>query len=138
MLVNSIFAMVLLGISGLLLDSHRRARQRVVATNELDDRTRRFADSQHARRMLASATIGVIGAAIAIRPIIPPQPPIIAIYLLLLVSAVGLIVLLAMIDVLATTVYYRRLRGKQLSAEARLAQELQAMEGDDEPLAPSD
>lgn len=126
MLATNVFSLLLFGISGLLLDSHRRARQRLLATDDLDERALRFATSQYRRRMLASATIGVVAAGIAIRPLIPPRPAPMTIYLLLLVLSCGWILLLALVDALATGRYYRRLRGKHVAAEVKLARELQA------------
>ena len=127
MIATSVFALILLGISGLMLDSHSRALRRVTARTDLDEFARRFAGAQYRRRMFASGTIGVVGAAIAIAPLVPRRPLPMSIYLLLLVSACGWIVLLALIDVLATHAYYRRLRGQHLAAEAKLAQELQSV-----------
>src|SRR5690606_24742210 len=107
-------------------DSHRRARQRLLAAPELDPRAQRFAASQYRRRMFASATIAVVAAAIAIRPLVPPRPIPMTIYLLVLVLGCGWILLMALWDALATGIYYRRLRGKHLAAEIKLARELQA------------
>lgn len=126
MLSTNLFSLLLFGVSGLLLDSHRRARRRVLVTDDLDANARRFATSQYHRRMLASGTIGVLAAMIGIRPLVPLRPAPITIYLILLVSACGWILFLALVDALATGAYYRRLRGKHASAEVKLARELEA------------
>jgi hypothetical protein len=129
MIATSLFSMFLLGISGLLLDAHRRTRRRVVAAEcrqtGTDQRSRRFAYLQYRRRMLASGTIGLVGAAIAIAPIVPRRPIPMTIYLIVLVTACGWIMLLALADVFATHGHYRRLRGQQMSAHLKLVEEIQ-------------
>lgn len=139
MIATSIFSLLLLGISGLLLDSHRRARQRV-AISDLDERAKRFSASQYRRRMLASGTIGGVGVAIALGPLIPRQLGPMVAYLVLLLSACVWIVLLGLIDLWATRWYYRRLRGEHVAAEIKLARELEAAReqaGRDAERAPS-
>jgi hypothetical protein len=126
MIATSIFSLFLFGVSGVLLDSHRRARQRLLAVDGLEDHARQFAESQFRRRMLASGTIALLAAMIGVRPLVPLRPMPITIYLLLLVSACGWVLLLALIDAVATGAYYRRLRGKHVAAEVQLARELEA------------
>lgn len=121
--------MLLLGISGLLLDSHRRTRRRVAVAarrDQIGPGAERFARAQYRRRMFASGTIGLVGAAIAVAPLVPDHPVPMTLYLILLVGACGWIMLLALVDVFATHVFYRRLRGDQMSAHTKLVKELQA------------
>ena len=128
MLATNIFALLLLGLSGLLINSHWRARQRVEFASGLEDHARQFANSQYYRRMTASGLIGLLGAAIAIRPLVPIRPLPITIYLFILLLACALIVFLAVFDAFATGLYYQRLRGNQRTAQIKLARELKAVQ----------
>lgn len=122
-------SLVLIGLSGFLLDSHRRtwhqAQQR-----SLSDCERRFLRSQYRRRMQASSIIGLLGAAIGMRSLVPREPWSMLLYLLALAGACGCIMLLAALDAWATRQYFARLRSEQLTAEMKLARDLaQARQG---------
>jgi hypothetical protein len=124
MLSIYVISLGLLGLSGLLLDWHRRSWQSARQDSTLNDRDRRFALAQYRRRMQASATIGALGAAIGVGPIVPRAPLWMAAYLASLVGACACIMLLALLDVLASQQNFRRIRSEQMTAEAQLAREL--------------
>jgi hypothetical protein len=127
-----IISLALLGLSGLLIDSHLRSWMAARDAAELPDRDRRFALAQYRRRMQASSTIGLIGAGIGVGPVVPRQPGPMALYLAMLVVACGWIMLLAMFDVWATRQHYQRLRMEQLAAQLQLALEMGAAPQNDE------
>lgn len=126
MIATSILSLFLLGVCGLLIDSHRRGRARLLAEDPSDDRVRRFANSQYRRRMMSSVVIGLIGVGLALRPLVELRPLPMTIYVLLLVLAVGWTLMLALIDTLASAAYYRRLHRRHVAADVKLARELQA------------
>jgi MFS family permease len=110
MIGSSLFSLFLIGLSGWMLDLHRRGRQRVREQASRDPVVHRFATAQYRRRMLASGFIGVLGAAIAIAPLVPRRPWPMAIYLVVLAVGWCWIVAAAFMDVVATRRHYRRLR----------------------------
>src|SRR3990170_7962980 len=114
--MTTIFAisLVLLGLSGVLIDSHRRSWRAALQAADLMERDRRFARSQFRRRTQASGIIGVLGVAIGIGPLVPRRPGPMAFYLATLVMACGCIVLLALLDAWATRQHFRRLQIDQL------------------------
>jgi hypothetical protein len=126
MVLTSIISLILIGLSGVLLDSHRRAWRAAQRDTTKGERERRFALSQYRRRMQASGIIGVLGAAIGIGPLVPHEPWPMAIYLASLTGACGCIMVLAALDAWATRQYYARLRNEQLTAQIKLARELHA------------
>lgn len=117
----------LLGISGLLMDSHRRTWREARDSATLPERDKRFAGSMFRRRMLASGTIGAVGAAIAVGPLVPRVPLAMAAYLAALLAACAWIMLLAMFDVWATRRHYRRLRSEHRDRQVQLAVEMSTM-----------
>jgi hypothetical protein len=121
-------SLLLIGLSGVLLDSHRRKWRAAQADDGLSDRDLRFEQAQYHRRMQASGGVGALGAAIGIRPLVPHDPWVMVIYLLSLVGACGCILLLALLDVVATRQNYARLRSEQLAAQVKLARELDSHE----------
>jgi fatty acid desaturase len=124
-----VVSLTLLGIAGWLIDSHRRAWWVTQNSASLTERERQFARSMHRRRMMASGTIGAVGAAIGIWPIIQGErgPWVLAIYTGLLLVACSWIMILALIDFAATRQYYRRLRKEQRAKQAELESEIAAM-----------
>jgi len=126
MLITVVISLALLGLSGVLIDSHRRSWRAARQNDNLSDRDRRYAQSQYRRRMQASGIIGVLGAAIGLYPMIPREPGPMAFYLASLVSACACIMLLAFLDAWATRQHYRRVLGERLTAEIKLATELRS------------
>jgi hypothetical protein len=122
-------ALVLMGLSGLLLDLHRRSWRAAQEDTSLTDRDRRFAQAQYRRRNQASAMIGVLGAAIGVKPLVPPEPWPLLLYMGSLVGACGCIMLLAALDVWATRQNYARLRSEQLAAQMKLVREMRRDDG---------
>jgi hypothetical protein len=90
----------------------------------LSDRDVRFARAQYRRRNQASGIIGVLGAAIGVGPIVPPQPWPMVLYVVSLAGACLSITLLAGIDAWATRQNFARLRSEHLAAQIKLAREL--------------
>jgi hypothetical protein len=128
MLATYATALLLIGLSGVLLDSHRRKWQAAQTNPGLTDRDLRFERAQYRRRMQASGIVGALGAAIGIGPLVPHDPLIMLIYILSLVGACCCILLVALLDVLATRQNYARLRSEQLAAQVKLARELESHE----------
>jgi hypothetical protein len=126
MITTYAISLVLIGLSGFMLDSHRRCWRAAEADPKLSDRQRRFFRSQHRRRTQASGIIGVLGAAIGIRSLVPPEPWPMVLYLLFLAGACGCIMMLAAIDAWATRQYYAGQRSEQLTAQIKLARDLTA------------
>ena len=124
MLSIYVISLVLLGLSGLLLDWHRRSWRNAQHDPTLSDRDRRFALAQYRRRMQASTIIGVLGAAIGVGPLVPRTPLWMVAYLASLIGACACIMLLGLLDLLASQQNVRRLRSEQMTAEAKLAREL--------------
>jgi hypothetical protein len=121
-----ILSLLLIGLSGVLLDSHRRSWRASQENAALTERERRFALSQYRRRMQASGIIGVMGAAIGIGPIVPREPLTMTIYVAALVGSCICIMVLAAIDAWSTRQYFARIRNEQLAAQIKLARELNA------------
>lgn len=124
MVVTYFVALVLMGLSGALLDAHRRSWRLVKNSESVADWDLRFARSQYRRRVQASGTIGVLGAAIAIFPLVPHQPLAITMYLLAISLACFAILLLAAADAWATRQHFLRLRSEHLAAQVKLMREL--------------
>lgn len=121
-------SLALMVLCGLLLDSHRRAWRYAQESSDLAAREKRYALSQYRRRMQASGTIGVVGAAIAVGPLVPHRPGPMTLYLAALLAACAWIMLMALLDFWATRQHYNRIRSEQLTAQVRLAMELRAAE----------
>jgi hypothetical protein len=124
-----IMPLLLIGLSGLLLDAHRRSWQEAQSNGSLNERDRRFARSQYRRRTQASGLIGVIGAALGCYPLVPKQPLEISIYLTALVGACACIMLLALLDVWATRQNLRRIQNEHLAAHLKSIVELHGARG---------
>jgi hypothetical protein len=123
-----VISLTLLGLCGLLLDSHRRTWRHAQESTELSPREKRYALSQYRRRMQASGTIGMVGVAIALGPLVPRRPGPMSLYLAALLAACAWIMLMALLDFWATRQHYHRIRSEQLTAQVRLAMELRAAE----------
>ena len=121
-----LISLTLLGLSGLLIDSHRRSWRLAGERSDLSARSERYALAQYRRRMQASGTIGVIGLAIGLGPLVPKRPGPMALYVAALAAACAWIMVLAMVDLWATQQHYRRLRGEQRAAQLRLLSEFRA------------
>ena len=122
-----VISLALLGISGLLIDAHLRTWREARESATLADRDKRFAQSMFRRRMVASAMIGGIGAAIGVGPIVPREPLALAFYLATLLAGCVWILLLAMLDIWATRRHYQRVRTEQLSKQLQLTVEMASL-----------
>lgn len=119
-----VISLVLIGLSGMLLDMHRRSWRAAQDDTTLSERDRRFARSQYRRRTQASGMIGVLGAAIGMYPLVPQEPMPITLYLASICCACLAIMLLGALDAWATRQNFMRIRSEQLAAQVKLAREL--------------
>jgi len=129
MIAVVIISLALLGIAGLLIDSHSRTWRDARDSATLPDRDKNFARSMYRRRMQASSMIGVMGAAIGIWPIVEAEgrPWALALYTAILLAACAWILLLAILDVWATRRHYQRVRMEQLAKQLQLTVEMASM-----------
>jgi hypothetical protein len=123
-----VVSLALLAVCGLLLDSHRRTWQHARDSDDLSPREKRYALSQYRRRMQASGTIGLVGAAIAVGPLVPHRPEPMTLYLAALLAGCAWIMLMAMLDFWATRQHYHRIRSEQMTAQVQLARELRTVQ----------
>jgi hypothetical protein len=119
-----IVSLLLMGLSGVLLDLHRRSWRAVRQMDTVSPADFRFARSQYRRRMQASGTIGALGVVLAVYPLVPPAPLSITLYLLAITLSCLAIMLLAVVDVWATRQNFLRLRSEQVAAHVRPTSEL--------------
>jgi hypothetical protein len=124
MIATWIVSLLLIGLSGWMLDWHRRSWRKAAFDASISNSERRYALSQYRRRMQASSIIGVLGVAIALGPIVPRRPWPMMIYLISVAAACLAITFLAAIDAWATRQYFARLRSQNLAAQVQLAREL--------------
>jgi hypothetical protein len=129
MIGTFLFSLALFGLSGFLLDWHRRSWRLVPADSSLTTNERRYALSQYRRRTQASAIIGVLGVAVGLAPVVPHRPWPMAIYLASLSGACLAIVVLAAIDAWSTRQYYTRLRDQNLAEQVKLVGDLRERSG---------
>jgi hypothetical protein len=124
MIATYVVSLLLIGLSGVLLDMHRRSWREAQHDGSLTERDLRFARSQYKRRMQSSSIIGVLGAAIGVAPLVPHEPMAFALYLAAISAACMAIMLLAAIDAWATRQNFVRVRSEQLAAQIKLAREV--------------
>jgi hypothetical protein len=124
MVATYLFSLMLIGLSGVMLDMHRRSWRRAEQDTSLSASEQRYALSQFRRRTQASGTIGVLGAAIGLGPLVPHRPWPIALYMAAVAAPCLAIMLLAIIDAWATRQHFARLKSQHLAAQAMLAREL--------------
>lgn len=124
MIATYIVSLLLIGLSGALLDMHRRSWRRAQADAELSPADRRFALSQYRRRMQASGIIGVLGVAVACEPLIPHEPVAFVLYLASILGACVAIVVLAAIDAWSTRQHFSRISSEHLAIQTKLAREM--------------
>ena len=124
MIATGILALLLIGLSGVLLDMHRRSWRRAEQNAAISMAERRFARSQYRRRLQASGTIGVLGATIAVWPLVPLEPWPFTLYLAWVAAACLAITVLAAIDAWATRQHFAKLHCEHLTSQVKLAREL--------------
>src|SRR3954454_9400234 len=123
-LATSIVSLLLIGLSGVLIDIHGRSWHAAQEDESLAKGDVRFARSQYRRRTEASGIIGLVGAAIGVYPLVPKEPLPLALYLTATTGACFSILFLAFLDAWATRQNFQRMRGEQLAAEVKLARDL--------------
>ena len=124
MISTYIVSLFLIGLSGLLLDLHRRSWRATQHIESISPADLRFARSQYRRRMQASGTIGVLGAVLGVYPLVPRAPLSITLYLVAISLACLAIMMLAALDAWATRQNFMRLRTEQLAAQIKVARDL--------------
>ena len=124
MIGTGIVSLLLIGLSGLLLDLHRRSWRALQQMEAISQRDLRFARSQYRRRMQSSGTIGVLGAVLGVYPLVPRAPLPFTLYLIGITLACMAIMLLAALDAWATRQNFLRLRSEQIAAQVKLTREL--------------
>ncbi len=124
MVLTFALSLLLIGLSGLLLDMHRRSWRTAQHNASISEADRRFARSQFRRRTQASGIIGALGAAIGVGPLVPPRPWPMAIYVAALGVACLAITLLAALDAWASRQNFARLKDEQFAAQLRMVREL--------------
>lgn len=117
-------SLVLIGLSGVLLDWHRRSWRAAQADTKISERELRFARAQYLRRRQASVIIGLLGFAVGLGPVVPHRPWPMSIYVLTMAVACLCMMVLAALDVFATRHHVARLRSEQLAAEIKLVRNL--------------
>lgn len=124
----------LVGLAGGLIDSHRRAWNRHAGGDDPtlpadDANARRFASGQYRRRMLASSAIAILGLLIAVRSVVPHSPAWIVSYLALLVGGCVAIMMLGLLDAVASSRFYRRAQRRHRTSADELADALKEARG---------
>ena len=129
MIATWIVSLTLVGLSGILLDMHRRSWRAAEHDEAMSPAARRFALSQYRRRMQSSGIIGALGLAIAIWPVVPHEPWTMALYLASIGGACLAITVLAVLDAWATRQHFARVHAEQLAAHLKLAREMSRDDG---------
>ncbi len=124
MIATCIVSLFLIGLSGVLLDLHRRSWRSAQQIDSISEDDLRFARAQYRRRVQASGTIGVLGAVLGVYPLVPHAPLAITLYLMAITLACLAIMMLAALDAWATRQNFMRLRSEQTAAQVKLVREL--------------
>lgn len=129
MVAVAIISLALLGLSGLLIDSHRRTWRNARESQTLSQVDKQFARATYIRRMQASAMVGVMGAAIGVWPVFDAQarPWALLLYTALLLVACAWSMALAVLDLWATRRHFQRKRIEQLSKQLQLTVEMASL-----------
>jgi hypothetical protein len=124
MIATYVISLLLIGLSGVLLDLHRRSWRAARQIESISPADLRFARSQYRRRTQASGTIGVLGAVLGVYPLVPRAPLPFTLYLVAISLACLAIMLLAALDAWATRQNFLRMHSEQLATEIKLARDL--------------
>lgn len=129
MLAVAIISLTMLGLSGLLMDSHRRTWREARDSATLAPVDKQFARAMYLRRMQASALVGLMGAAIGLWPLFDNQagPWALLFYTAILLTACAWSMALAVLDLWATRRHYHRKRIEQRKKQMQLAVDLASM-----------
>lgn len=125
MIPSAVLSIVLLGVAGVMIDSHLRDWRRALAalaggpTTPASRDAKRFARGRRLRRLTASGAIAVVGVLIGVWPILPQRPWWIATFGAVLASLALLIFVLGVADAVASSRYYRAERRRLIEAERR-------------------
>ena len=120
MTIPELFGYLLVGLSAIFFALHwHQWRDWVHAP--ANSRRREFVRRQLQRRMVASALIGVVGAAITMVNELPPNPMAMTMYLLALLLAVGVIFAIGLADMRAARQMQHEEQIDLLAAEFRKA-----------------
>jgi hypothetical protein len=129
MVAVAIISLTMLGLSGLLIDSHRRTWREARDSTTLSQVDKQFARAMYYRRTQASALVGLMGAAIGIWPIFDNQarPWALLFYTAILLTACAWSMALAMLDIWATRRHFQRKRMEQLKKQVQATVEMASL-----------
>ena len=122
MWISILFGLFLIAFAVLMLGQNAKA-WRLAATDEMEERERDFRYRQYRRRLQANWMIAVIGLAVIVGVWVT-EPLMAAAYWLGVVLVVAWMALLAVADVVATQMYYGRLRQEHRDERVLLEAEL--------------
>ncbi|MEM6329877.1 MAG: hypothetical protein AAF790_06480 [Planctomycetota bacterium] len=128
--MTALLSLLLLGLSGWLIDQHRTVWAQARGAAPPGGRRLRFARGQFWRRMISSSTIGLVGLLVALRPVVPREPLPMTVYLAALLLGCLLIVAGGVADAYAGARFYRETVRRQRVRQAELAVELLAAHKD--------
>ena len=124
MIAYAVLSLALLTLSGWLMDRHRRTWFEARGDDSLTPEHRRYAHWQYWRRMVSSATIGVVGVLIAVQPVVPARPLAMTVYLLSLLFGCLVILIGGIADAFAGARFHRRVHLELKRRQAQLSLEL--------------
>ena len=125
---TTIFSLCLLAVSALLIWTHIRAWKTIGAA-EPSSRERQFGFDQFRRRVAASSMIGLMGIALLASPrMVDPAHASFWLYWTGILLGVIVIGLLAMLDLILTRLYYRRLHDSGVVEQAVLKAKLKRLQ----------
>lgn len=119
MLATSLLSLVLLGLAGILLDSHRRewvhASEAPSGSGEGGSGEYAFARSRYRRRLIATVTIAAVGILIALWPVVPREPLWVLGFATVLAAMAMQIFVLGVGDAWASNRFFKRMSRQQAS-----------------------
>jgi len=124
-MAGALVSLLLLGVSGALIDGHLRAWRAARVRHEEGSRGWRYHRGRTRRRLTASGLIGAVGAVIAVGPLAPREPAWMLGYLGVLLSATSAIGALGLFDAAAAARNYGfNQREETAAALERLREEM--------------
>lgn len=141
MFACSLLSLLMLGVAGTMIDTHRRDWRRAWGGGVPEGSAReadkwRFALSRHRRRMAASVLLAAAGVLIAVWPVTPRTPFWVMNYTAALSLVAVALLGCGVYDAIASTRYYRKLSRDLFQRQRRELAEL--MEPGDETSGPAD
>ncbi len=123
-----LFAAILLLVAGWMTRAHIRSWQRICRQSDVPQRELDYRRNQFRRRVQTSAMLAVLGVGLVIGQVLirfrVGGPWMIVVYWAVLIVLILWLALLAVADMVATQLYFGRLRQDHLVEEARLKAQL--------------